>query len=140
MKNELNQTVSFYASVTDTRPDDANLYDLLVGDTYKSEVLAIRKERNPERQKAMKNKLPLFTPSGIFLRSDAKSLLQPTGLICIDIDGKDNAGANNFDRFKDLIAAVPYVVYCGLSVRGNGYFCIIPIASPDKFKQHFRAL
>jgi hypothetical protein len=41
---------------------------------------------------------------------------------------------------KKLIAAVPYVLYCGLSVRGEGYFCIIPIAFPYKFKQHFSSL
>ncbi|MDR1257874.1 MAG: PriCT-2 domain-containing protein [Tannerellaceae bacterium] len=140
MNNRLNTIVSFYDNITCVRPDEANLYDLLTGDTYRARVLAIRNERSTERQKRLKNKLPLFTPSGLFLKASAKSLLLPTGLICVDIDGKDNTGVNNFDRLKELITGIPYVMYCGLSVRGAGYFCIIPISLHSKFKQHFHAL
>ena len=141
MKNSpLDTTVSFYESVTRTKPVDANLYDLLIGGAYKSQVLPMRRECDPKKQTALKQALPCFTPSGIFSGSRDATLLQHTGLICVDIDAKDNTGVEGFDQFKQSIAALPFVAYCGLSARGCGYFCIIPIARPERHKQHARAL
>ena len=69
-----------------------------------------------------------------------RGLIAHSGLICIDIDEKDNPDVAEFDRLNELIRIIPYVVYCGHSIGGKGYFVIIPIASPEKHKEHFEAL
>lgn len=140
MKTKLDVEVSFYETVTTKRPVTENLYDLLTGGCFVEQVEVVRRESDPGKQNALKQALPLFTPSGVFLASDDKSLITPTGLICIDIDRKNNVNVENFDEMRTLIAQVPYVAYCGLSARGEGYFCIIPIKDSKKHKQHFFSL
>lgn len=136
----MNIEVSFYKTISSKKPTKANLYDLLTNGQFAQRVEAVRNEPNPERQKELKLALPLFKPSGIFSASDDNSLITHSGFICIDIDKKDNMDIENFGELKILIAEVPYVAYCGLSVREKGFFCIIPIQYPDKHKQHFRSL
>ena len=55
----------------------------------------------------------------------------------IDVDKKDNLHVPNFHELKAEFTKIPNVAYCGLSVRGQGYFLIIPIADPVKHSQHF---
>ena len=140
MSNTLNINVSFYDKITSKKPTKRNLFDLLTGFEFKNPVMAIRAESDPIKQKTMKNKLPAFTVSGLFNGSKAESLIEPSGLICIDIDKKGNKDVTDFADFKEKIKNVPYVAYCGLSARGEGYFCIIPIFCPDKHKEHFLSL
>ncbi len=140
MNNILDVKVSFYTKFTTKKPVELNLYMLLTNQGYRDKVDAIRSESDPEKQKQMKNTLPLFTPSGIFSGANAASLTKPSGLICIDIDKKDNEDVADLNSLKEKIKNVPYIAYCGQSVRGEGYFCIIPIAMPEKHKQHFLSL
>lgn len=91
-----------------------------------------------ERKKMKERTLPAFSVSGIF--SGRRELEAHSHYICIDIDAKDNEGVKDFDKLKDIISQVPCVEYCGLSASGAGYFCIIPIADPDKHGAYFRSL
>lgn len=116
-----------------------SLFDVLLSHKWKKEVEQVRASTGEER-KNIKRQLPAFYPSGVFRGKEAKDLVQHSGFICIDIDGKDNEGAQDFSRLKDLVRSVPYVAYCGLSVSGTGYFCLIPIADSRKHKEYFRAL
>ncbi|MDH6357617.1 BT4734/BF3469 family protein [Parabacteroides sp. PF5-9] len=140
MKNILNTTVSFYRCNTDIQPKTQNLYDWLTSSEYKNVIEKIRNCTNDDKVKKLKSKLPAVTPSGLFLQRNANGLIRHSGFICIDIDGKDNVKHRNFDRMKEFITVVPYVAYCGLSASGMGYFCIIPIARPDKHREHFLSL
>ena len=67
-------------------------------------------------------------------------MLKPTGLICIDIDRKDNLQVEGYDRLKDQLGRLPYVAFCGRSAGGEGYYAIVPIAQPNKLLLHFRSL
>lgn len=140
MKRILDVNVSFYETVKTKKPVTENLYNLLTDGRYAERIERVRKESAPQKQKELKNALPSFTPSGVFSENDDISLVFHSGFICIDIDKKDNMDVGNFDEMRTLIAQIPFVAYCGLSVRGEGYFCIIPIKYPDKHKQHFRSL
>lgn len=88
----------------------------------------------------MKTRLPAFTPSGLFRGGAANTLLKLTGLICIDIDRKDNLQVEGYDRLKDQLGRLPYVAFCGRSAGGEGYYAIVPIAQPNKLLLHFRSL
>ena len=140
MKNPLSINISFYSGIKSVEPIEVNLFDILTTDNYRKEVMAIRQESDVEKQKNMKNELPLFTPSGLFSRADASSLIKPSGLIGIDIDKKDNLNIEDFSQLKEKIGVVPYILYCGWSVRGEGYFCIMQIADSNKLKEHFQSI
>jgi hypothetical protein len=136
----LNTEVSFYANFS-ANPKNVRLLDFLTSTKYKSEVESIRSTSNKNRVDQLKRRLPAITPSGIFSnKRGADFLLKHSGLICIDIDAKDNAGVTDFNNLKEYIAVLDCVAYCGLSVSGKGFFVIIPIASTKKHKEHFEAL
>ena len=69
-----------------------------------------------EVRKKQKNSLPTITPSGIFVKRKAELIKKYTGIICIDIDGKDNLEIVEFEalrmRLMDSILG-DYILYCG---------------------------
>lgn len=144
MSSILDKEVSFYTKITSTKPESkAKLSDILTRGDFKDAVTTVRKikqTKGAEAYKKAKQEMPVFTVSGIFSGSSAGTLEQHSGLICIDIDKKDNTGLTNFDKLKELIKDNPYVAYCGHSVGGDGYFAIIPISSPEQHKEHFLSL
>lgn len=103
-------------------------------------VEKVRAEADPARRKELKQQLPAFMPSGVFTKKTADGLQEHSGFICIDIDAKDNADVDNFGRLKEFVYQVPQIAYCGLSVGGAGFFCLIPIADPAKRVEYFRAI
>ena len=137
--------VSFLPCVNcdDSDIDTISLGRALISDTWRAKVEAVRAEKNPEKQKALKDALPCFTPSGTFTHVSRAGLLRHSGFISVDIDYKPEKGINKalagFD-LKAAISAVPHVAYCGLSCRGAGYVVIIPIADANKHRDYFRAL
>lgn len=140
MNDILDKDVSFFLTVISAKPKTGNLHQFLTGSTYRNRVKQVRDIQDEAMQKEAKSKLPLYTVSGIFSGNTDKSLIRHSGLICIDIDPKDNPDLENFDQMKELIKAVPFVAYCGLSVRGKGYFAIIPISNPECHREHFKSL
>ncbi len=138
--NKLNKTVSLFENYSDTTPKDTNLYQLLTSNQYKNLVDRIRTEPDADKQKKLKSKLPCFSPSGIFKGSADKDLIKHSGLICLDIDEKDNPGLTNFNELKLLIKNIPYIAYCGVSVRGAGFFVIVPISNPEMHRAHYTSL
>ena len=130
--------VSFYKSVHEATGETRLLSSLLLSKKWRAQVEAVRNEADPERRKKLKQALPAFTVSGVF--NGRKELQAHSGFMCIDIDAKDNENVKDFAELKNLIAKLSCVAYCGLSVSGAGYFCIIPIKDPDKHGKYFRSL
>lgn len=118
-----------------------HLADALLGESWRSQVEAVRNEQNENEQTTLKNQLPCFTPSGTFSHVAATGLIEHSGFISIDIDCKpqENPGLESTD-LKAIIKRVPHVAYCGKSCRGKGYVLIIPIANPTKHREYFEAL
>lgn len=139
-RNVLDVSVNFFASVRDTQPTEANLYNLLTSDKYRGRVERVRSESDPDKRKRLKGELPAYTVAGMFPDGKADPALYHSGLICIDLDAKDNTHLEDFDRFGDFARQIPYIAYCGRSVSGKGFFCIIPISDPMKHREHFDAL
>jgi hypothetical protein len=138
--NILNTEVSFYANLS-AKPKSVRLLDFLTSAEYKAAVESIRSTSNKNLVDRLKKGLPAITPSGIFRgKRMTDSLVKHSGLICVDIDAKDNAEVTGFNNLKEHIAYLDCAAYCGLSVSGKGFFVIIPIACPKKHKEHFEAL
>lgn len=139
-KSIFNSYVSLFEGVRVGNPQKVRLADVLLTDKWRAQVEAIRAEPNEEKQKKKKAQLPAFKPSGIFDGLKGATLVSHSGYICIDIDKKDNTEVANFSNLKELIAHNPNVEYCGLSARGKGYFCLIPIADPSLHLEYCKAL
>jgi hypothetical protein len=136
-----NTIISVYGNVTDTTGTEAPLADFLNPDQATRAIVdRLRAEPDEAQRKAMKKQLPVATISGLFRPTrKAENLVQHSGLICIDIDGKDNPEMSA-EQIKDELARLEEVAYASLSVSGKGVFCIVPIATPRKHKAHFRAI
>lgn len=141
MKNILDVEVSSFANFYDkTNPVTVNLYDWLRSDKYREEVIKIRTLTSKADRDAEKAKLPATTVSGLFSERSGCNLIKHSGLICVDIDYKDNVEVANFNDMKTQLSNLSNIAYCGLSVSGNGYFAIIPIAYPTLHNEHFKSL
>lgn len=120
-------------------PADCNLLDELLSNKYQQQQDAVRNESDPVKQNELKIKMPALWPSCLLVGgSTSKNIANHTGLIVVDIDAKDNEHLTNFYDLKNEICKIPNIAYCGLSVRGKGYFLIIPITYPDKHKEHYQ--
>ena len=145
MKNRLDVKVSLFQNCKASGMPVREIFlcDFLSGSTfrakYKTTVDRYRAAGDEDKNR-LKTSLPAVTVSGTFSKRNSAELIAHSGLICIDIDEKDNPDVAEFDRLNELISIIPYVAYCGHSIGGKGYFVIIPIASPEKHKEHFEAL
>lgn len=141
MDSVLNLYISIFANYWSVdEPKKIKLLTWLTSAKYAKEVAKIRATEDKATRDKLKAKLPAATISGIFSKRCKTGLFQHSGLIAIDIDGKDNEHIGNFDDLKAELCKVKNVAYCGLSVSGRGYFVIIPIAYPERHEQHFDAL
>ncbi len=91
-------------------------------------------------QERFKNSLPYCTISGIFKpgKRDAKSIEKHSGLIQVDIDGKDQ---RDFDLIllKSTLCQDEALLSVFLSPRGNGLKGIVKI-DPEKHQESFLSL
>lgn len=143
-KSPLDVMVSMYPGVHDkTCQETVSLKDFLMTDKYKDVATLIRSGRNSDERHDLKvnykGKLPCVTPSGIFSVREGKSLTQHSGLLCIDIDLKDNPGGV-MDKVPPLLESLPYVAYASKSISGDGYFAIVPLEHPSHHLAHYLAI
>jgi hypothetical protein len=134
--NIFNRRVSVFAKAADT---SSVATATILQATTSQKIISKVEEYRKTRDKALKLSIPCFTPSGTFSERKDDALTGHSGVICIDVDGKDNTHVSNFRDLKKLIAQIPYVAYCGLSVGGKGYFLLIPVKYPDKHREQYKA-
>ena len=134
--NILQKKVSLYAQYSATTNEVVTLGEFLFNDGMRQRVEEVRRTTDEGTRKKMKSQLPCATISGIFNGSHAaKNLIEHSGLICIDIDQKENPHINDWEYLKEQISTIKYVAFAGLSVSGKGVFVIIPIP-PCKAETH----
>jgi hypothetical protein len=137
----LHAKVSWFNNYMDPAPaGETTLLRWLTGSKLKEQVQQIRLAPDKATADKLKALLPAITPSGTFSRRTDKDLIAHSGFICLDIDLKGNEKIRNYRQLKAQLSNIRQVAYCGLSVSGNGYFALIPIAYPEKHLQHFLAL
>ncbi|WP_108821454.1 BT4734/BF3469 family protein [Dysgonomonas sp. Marseille-P4361] len=135
----LDKIVSVYWNCKDTKGVDASIRAFLQSVKHKETVEKIRQADSKEERTKLKETLPAITISGRFSERASNKLIEHSGLICIDVDGSDNPHITDWEYFKKLVAKFSEVLYCSLSVSGNGVFCIVPIKYPSKHKEHYKA-
>lgn len=137
MKNPLDVQVSLFSSMTNPVPvRDVNLYGWLTktNGMLMKHVSRCRSCHDKNKRGRMKRNFYAITPSGTFLHQRNDAILNPSGLISIDIDNID------VDEAKEKLARLSYIAYAGLSVSGDGVWALIPIASSKNFTEHFRSI
>ena len=138
--NALNVEVSYFQKCSDcTRPAKINLLTFLKSDKHRAAVERIRAiETKVKRDELKCALLPGITPSGVFSYRAENSLIKHSGLIAGDVDMKDNPYTP--ESLKGFISGFQNVAYCGLSASGRGLWFLIPIANPERHREHFAAL
>ena len=133
--------ISVYRGVRDTKGHISTLSDFLSNVEYDA-IQELRSCSDPGKRKRIKLSLPQATISGIFSPTRAaENLVRHSGLICVDIDKKDNLHLGNLDTLiEDTLSRIDAVADASRSVSGNGYFVIIPLKYPEAHKAHFEKL
>lgn len=107
---------------------------------FKKYVDAYRAYDNEEQRKKLKASLPCITPSGIFEIRRNDGFRAHSGFLCLDIDGKDNPDTD-WEAVKQWLGKeIPSLYYAGLSIGGDGIYCILKIKNPSLHLAHFLAL
>lgn len=133
--------ISVYNGVTDNIGTVQPLGDFLFSARHKAEIEALRLVGDKRERDRRKRLLSQATISGVFSPTRSKSgLVGHTGLICADIDAKENPGVTDWEELKRGLAVLPQVAYCARSVSGRGVFAIIPLAYPGEHMRQFRQL
>jgi len=126
--------------------DKIPIKEFLFTKKYRSQVETYRESKDSTQRDRIKMNLECITPSSTcryrhedyFKKHEISEV--HTGLICIDIDSKDN-------RMIDLASSKHIIgkhcsslYYAGLSLGGEGIFLIFRISNPEHHREHFEAL
>jgi hypothetical protein len=136
-------TVTLFRNIVETatpfhRPVDVVLQRIKEGAT-KDLVKRIRAERNKTERNELKKGLPAICFSGTFNKRNDKSLVEHSGLICLDFDGYDKK--KELISHKENLTKDPYVFAAFVSPSGNGLKVLVRVpADPDNHVNYFNAL
>ena len=135
--------VTIFQNIKDTsapffRPVDSIINRIREG-ASKELVKKIRNEkRKPERQE-MKKMLPAICFSGTFNKRNDASLLEHSGIICLDFDGYEKQKDLLSD--KESLSKDKYVYSVFISPSGNGLKVLVKIpADPENHINYFNSL
>ena len=120
--------ISWFMGMRDLEPKDITLGEFLAkGGEYREQIEKLRSCRNADERKLLKSQLPQATICGVFSGSrKAANLVEHSGLICVDIDAKENPDFDDFEHLKEnVLSQIEEVAYAAHSVGGKGYYVII---------------
>lgn len=140
-KDIFDTSVSVYNGFKDVYGSTCTLRAFLSDKKHVSEIERLRSLPTKEERNEIKKRLPQACISGVFSPTrKAENLVKHSGLICLDVDRKDNQDIDNWTDLKQELAKLPQVAYISLSVSANGYFLILPLRYPEFHKQQFEQL
>jgi len=112
-----------FKSLRNTKPQEVvNLISVLneiKSDKYKEKIEKIREDENPSKS-PLKDRLPVFTPTGQFNHRSIKGLEEYNGLICLDIDHIEEP-----ENLKTKCKSLPYVYSAFVTPSGKGLKVLI---------------
>lgn len=136
--------VSLYATPHATQCSEVvDIWDFLLspGSTVRDMVARIRRCRDANGRRRLKKQLPCITPAGVFDFRRGDGLRSYSGYLCIDIDGKDNAGIDAREMRHRIADAFPQrCAYAGISCGGSGVFALFRIPIPERYAEYWKAI
>jgi len=135
--------VTIFQSIKDTStPFHRNIsliLDRIRSGSSKDLINRIRAEKNKQERNELKKLLPAICFSGIFNKRTDASLMQHSGLICLDFDGYQKTKDLNDE--KDRLSKNKYVYSVFISPSGNGLKVLVKIpADQDNHINYFNSL
>jgi hypothetical protein len=102
----------------------------IASDCYRVQIEQIRKEENPSKS-PLKDKLPVFTPTGLFSHRSMAGLENYNGLICLDIDGVEDP-----ENLKEKCKNLDWVYSAFITPSGRGLKVMVKThATKETYKQ-----
>lgn len=98
----------------------------------KNLVQAIRSEKNKDQRNLLKRQLPAICFSGKFSKRNDESLIEHSGLICLDFDGYQTT--KELMQAKEMITKNKYTFSVFVSPSGNGLKVLVKI--PEDVENH----
>ena len=129
---------NIYSTTEPLFTDVLKIFKRIKEGNSKEVINLIRGAKNDEERSQIKKRLPSICFSGKFGEREAKSLLEHSGLICLDID---QINQEDLKEIKNKVIKDDYIFGCFVSPGGAGLKLIIKIV-PDKVshKPQFLAL
>ncbi|MCR4293662.1 MAG: PriCT-2 domain-containing protein [Candidatus Kuenenia sp.] len=116
--------VSIYKDVLDTigKPVElSKILNAIKSGHWGKTIEKLRGITEEKEQKAFKNTLPCFTPSGVFNTRTVDELKEHSGILVIDIDAKENPGLlNECNEIRQHLIEDRYTYFLFDSCRGSG--------------------
>lgn len=106
---------------------------LIRGHEYKEDIERIRSSDNPHTRNVIKKHLDYFTFSGRFKKRLTESLIEHSGILCLDFDDI------NPEEYFDYVCQQDFTLACFRSPGGNGLKVLVKI-QPRLHLQSFAAL
>lgn len=141
--NNFNEQVSVFRSCYETEPCGTILLKDWLHDQEHKETIELMRHPNvfPELYRQFKRSLPAIIPLGVFSQRNASGLLEYSGFVCIDVDGKDNPHVRDWDVLKEQLGRqFSSLYYAGFSCSGRGIFLIFRVKTPDRYSEHLNSL
>lgn len=112
-----------FKSLRNTKPEQVvSLTDVLfeiASNKYQKQIEEIRSQENPSKS-PLKDKLPVFTPTGIFNYRSLAGLEDYNGLMCLDIDHVEDPKS-----LKEKCKTLNYVYAAFITPSGKGLKVLI---------------
>lgn len=123
-----------FKSVKSTKPESTqsllSVLEEIRSEKYKSQIEEIRKQENPSKT-PLKDKLPVFTPTGIFNYRSMAGLEDYNGLIFFEIDGVSNP-----EDLKERCKKLDWVYAAFVTPSGQGLKVMVKTnATKETYKQ-----
>ncbi len=146
--NILNAKISYFKNCyAGTEPDNrGTFYDVVTSEKLPKQCGAlldrIKAEPDKKRRNTLKEKLPIFTPSGVFSERKNEGLISHSGLLSFDLDDGGNPFLNTdtVEAVKAELSKLPVIAYMQTSASGKGLWGVIPLAYPDRHTEQFEAM
>jgi hypothetical protein len=123
-----------FKSLRNTKPESTvsvlSILEEIRTDKYKSQIEEIRNFENPSKN-PLKDKLPVFTPTGVFNHRSMAGLENYNGLMCLDIDHVANP-----EDLKERCKNLNWVYAAFVTPSGNGLKVMVKThATKETYKQ-----
>lgn len=107
------------------------------GSRYAKQVLEYRNTKAD----SLKKSLPLVTVGAVCSNGrKLENVVNRTGWIALDIDGKDNRHLPDAEHIRDEVAKIKNVAFAGLSAGGTGVWVLVKVANPERQADYFDML
>jgi hypothetical protein len=135
--------VTIFKSIKDTDApffrDVTVIFDRIRNGTSKDLVLRIRNEKDKTDRNELKKQLPAICFSGTFNKRADSSLMEHSGLICLDFDGYTKQ--KEMLQEKERLSKNKFVYSVFVSPSGNGLKVLVKVpADADNHVNYFNSL